>query len=42
MKKRQCSIGGELLDRLKNVRTFRGGAKSGLAYYHKSWKEKMI
>lgn len=32
---------GELLDRLKNGRTFRGGANTGLAQYFKGWKEKL-
>lgn len=32
---------GELLDRLKNGRTFRGGANTGLAQYYKRWKEKL-
>ena len=32
---------GELLDRLKNGRTFRGGATTGLAQYYKGWKEKL-
>ena len=32
---------GELLDRLKNGRTFRGGANTGLAQYYKGWKEKL-
>lgn len=31
---------GELLDRLKNGRTFRGGANTGLVQYYKGWKEK--
>ena len=32
---------GELLDRLKNGRTFRGGDKTGLSQYYKGWKEKL-
>lgn len=32
---------GELLDRLKNGRTFRGGDKTGLVQYYKRWKEKL-
>ncbi len=32
---------GELLDRLKNGRTFRGGDKTGLVKYYKGWKEKL-
>lgn len=32
---------GELLNRLKNGRTFRGGEKTGLANYYKGWKEKL-
>lgn len=32
---------GELLDRLKSGRTFRGGDKTGLAQYYKGWKEKL-
>jgi len=32
---------GELLDRLKNGRTFRGGSKTGLAQYFKGWKNKL-
>lgn len=32
---------GDLLDRLKNGRTFRGGANTGLANYYKGWKEKL-
>ena len=32
---------GELLDRLKNGRTFRGGASTGLVQYFKGWKEKL-
>lgn len=32
---------GELLDRLKNGRTFRGGANTGLAQFFKGWKEKL-
>ena len=31
---------GELLNRLKNGRTFQGGDKTGLATYYKRWKEK--
>lgn len=31
---------GELLDRLKNGRTFRGGANTGLAQYYKVWNDK--
>lgn len=31
---------GELLDRLKNGRTFQGGDKTGLVQYYKRWKEK--
>lgn len=30
---------GELLNRLKNGRTFQGGEKTGLASYYKRWKE---
>lgn len=33
---------GELLDRLKNGRTFQGGEKTGLAKYYKGWKEKLL
>lgn len=32
---------GELLDKLKNGRTFRGGDKTGLVKYYKGWKEKL-
>lgn len=32
---------GELLDRLKNGRTFRGGDKTGLSRYYKGWKENL-
>ena len=32
---------GELLDWLKNGRTFRGGDKTGLVKYYKGWKEKL-
>lgn len=32
---------GELLDRLKNGRTFRGGDKTGLVNYYKGWKKKL-
>lgn len=32
---------GELLNRLKNGRTFQGGEKTGLAKYYKRWKEKL-
>lgn len=32
---------GELLDRLKNGRTFQGGDKTGLVQYYKRWKEKL-
>lgn len=32
---------GELLDRLKNGRTFRGGDKTGLVNYYKGWKNKL-
>lgn len=32
---------GELLDRLKNGRTFRGGDKIGLVNYYKGWKKKL-
>lgn len=32
---------GELLNRLKNGRTFRGGDKTGLAQYFKGWKSKL-
>lgn len=32
---------GELLNRLKNGRTFRGGDKTGLAQYYKEWKKKL-
>ena len=32
---------GELLDRLKNDRTFRGGDKTGLVNYYKGWKNKL-
>ena len=32
---------GELLDRLKNGRTFRGGASTGLVQNFKGWKEKL-
>lgn len=32
---------GELLDRLKNGRTFRGGDKTGLAHYFMDWKKKL-
>lgn len=32
---------GELLDRLKSGHAFRGGDKTGLAQYHKGWKEKL-
>ena len=32
---------GELLDKLKNGRTFRGGEKTGLVQYYKRWKEKL-
>ena len=32
---------GELLDRLKNGRTFRGGDKTGWAQYFKDWKKKL-
>lgn len=32
---------GELLDRLKNGRTFRGGDKTGLAQYFKDWKKEL-
>lgn len=32
---------GELLDRLKNGRTFQGGDKTGLVKYYKGWKEKL-
>ena len=32
---------GELLDRLKNGRTFRGGDKTGFSQYYKGWKEKL-
>lgn len=32
---------GELLDRLKNGRTFRGGVKTGLVNYYKGWKKKL-
>lgn len=31
---------GELLNRLKNGRTFQGGETTGLATYYKRWKEK--
>ena len=33
---------GELLDRLKNGRTFRGGDKTGLVQYFKGWKQKLM
>ena len=36
-----AALVGELLDRLKNGRTFRGGDKTGLARYYKGWKEKL-
>lgn len=32
---------GELLDRLKNGRTFHGGDKTGLVNYYKGWKRKL-
>ena len=32
---------GELLNRLKNGRTFRGGDNTGLVKYYKGWKEKI-
>lgn len=32
---------GDLLDRLKNGRTFRGGDKTGLVNYYKGWKNKL-
>lgn len=32
---------GELLNRLKNGRTFRGGDKTGLVKYYKGWKKKI-
>jgi len=32
---------GELLDHLKNGRTFRGGDKIGLVNYYKGWKKKL-
>ena len=32
---------GELLDRLKNGRAFRGGDKTGLAQNYKRWKDKL-
>lgn len=32
---------GELLARLKNGRTFRGGDKTGLVKFYKGWKEKL-
>ena len=35
-----AALVGELLDRLKNGRTFRGGDKTGLVNYYKGWKKK--
>lgn len=32
---------GELLDRLKSGRTFRGGDKTGLSQYYKDWKKEL-
>ena len=32
---------GELLDRLKSGRTFRGGDKTGLVQYFKDWKKEL-
>ncbi len=36
-----AALVGELLDRLKNGRTFRGGDKTGLVNYYKGWKKKL-